>query len=1696
MEQYVTLVDYDPQTAKRKQTRYSRLRGQPRQPPAASRQSIKQLTTSPIHSTLDDKSEPFLEFQSKHDLYLNLTDAGGGKRPSRRVAVERKTGRPDPFPSPPAPNRRQSASHHPAAATPNGKPKADLKGKGKAFAEVKGETEEGQAGAGLAKAGSTKKQQPTAAAASRRKSLQPSATPELEPAPAPSPSPSTASRAASPAPSNGKGTAKRQQPGASSSLKVDTLASKGRRYKDEDEPTPSPPSSPDGTSKNKRLKLSQPVVDGPLTNPVGYWHVEHPDRYTHPLQMPLEAKHGNSLEQLMRSYLSIDQGEGPIEAFDTDAIDSHDADVLNQVAQLQVGGYTLPNPDKTSSVQPKRPRAHWDYLVDHAVHFSRLVHDERKSHIVAARRTGRAILQHFERIKTKDLKAAKDEERERKLLAKNLAKEVRKKWKMAANVVKAQRKQRHKEEQERIGKEQLNLMLDKSTTILHAQNVERTREEYDSDDDQGSTEVEEDDEEEEEDEEDEDEDEDEEDEEQEGEEDDSEGVAALMTDSPGPPTDDDDGLSPPPRPRRPTRRHSTLSISATTADMPAVESDEEAGVKLEEGDVVFEDADDAARAEEDDALDAEMDADGDDDSDDGAVNEEDDELTPDQLYAKYYGPRPGEDVVAAEKNEAEEDDGMDIDEAATVALTTNGVNGHRKSASPPSHSNGAHAVSDSPAPTAALSRGAWRAARAAAASATAPPPVAADEAEAEVMSEFGSGDEDQAREDEDEKLEAEMEADGQDDSDDGGVDEEDDNLTPEQLYAKYYGPRDEDVETNTSAQINLRAKAEEAEEGQEEEEEEDEEEGEEYDEGSEMDVEDEAGAVSSPRPNGTDRVSLKPPFLLRATLRPYQQAGLEWLASLYTNGVNGILADEMGLGKTIQTISLLAHLACDRGQWGPHLVVVPTSVMLNWEMEFKKFLPGFKIMTYYGNVKERREKRKGWNTPNAFHVCVTSYQLILADQFVFRRKAWHYLILDEAHHIKNFRSQRWQTLLGFNARHRLLLTGTPLQNNLMELWSLLYFLMPQGLIQDGQSSFAGHADFQSWFSNPMEKAIEGGEVMDEETKQTVAKLHTILRPYLLRRLKAEVETQMPGKTESIIYCRLSKRQRFLYDDFMSRAQTRETLGSGHFLSIINCLMQLRKVCNHPDLFEVRPIVTSFSMPTSVASQYEPKELLVRRRLLAEDPIGKMDWSTLTLIKPDHEANASSIAGRSVVQLDAASSLSSLYSAPIEFDPAAEPPRDTSTLAGWRRHREWSTHNTAVGRLSRMAAINTRRCRQAAPFFGHELLHMLTAPARENALLPVDVARDPRGRLERSDILPLLVKSREQRALEADELVSKFGFVTPKVKAPAMARHALAGVSEPQLAAIEQAAPVALLQRASTRLSIAFPDASLLQYDCGKLQKLDELLRECKAGGHRVLIFTQMTKVLDILEMFLSFHGHRYLRLDGSTKIEQRQVITERFNSNDKILCFISSTRSGGLGINLQGADTVIFYDSDWNPALDRQCQDRAHRIGQTREVRIWRFVTEHSIEENMLKKANQKRKLDEMVISDGDFTTDYLQKLDWRDYLDDRQLEDLGVDDGPDGEQGAGEGGAAGAGAGQSAAEIRMAMAAAEDEEDAAAARAAEGELQADADDFKEVGGVVASGAGEGADGEGEEEEEEDPLKGTVDGYMIRFVEDNWDLFD
>ncbi|KAL7273027.1 swr1 complex component [Rhizina undulata] len=866
---------------------------------------------------------------------------------------------------------------------------------------------------------------------------------------------------------------------------------------------------------------------------------------------------------------------------------------------------------------------------------------------------------------------------------------------------------------------------------------------------------------------------------------------------------------------------------------------------------------------------------------------------------------------------------------------------------------------------------------------------------------------------------------------------------------------------------------------------------------------------TTPQPNSIVKTPI--PMLLRGTLREYQHYGLDWLAGLYTNKTNGILADEMGLGKTIQTIALIAHLACEKEVWGPHLIVVPTSVMLNWEMEFKKWAPGFKILTYYGTKEQRLEKRKGWFDNNLWHVCITSYQLVLQDQVTFKRRNWHYLILDEAHNIKNFRSQRWQTLLNFKAEARLLITGTPLQNNLVELWSLLYFLMPSGSSSAMPAGFANLKEFQEWFAHPVDQLIEGGrEGMDDEAKNTVTKLHQVLRPYLLRRLKADVEKQMPAKYEHVVYCRLSKRQRYLYDDFMSMAQTRETLSSGNYLSIINCLMQLRKVCNHPDLFETRQIVTSFAIQKSAVADYEIKELLVRRRLLREDPFKpcfSTDFLAFVGLVPAKNNHLSTQHTKTISALSSTEFLRRYYEEKSAAITSVE--QDLSTVKGNAEFMDYQSKLSHLDKLKSCVRLNKIRT-QYEPLCGSNLIEVCTDGVSIGPLRTLPRKRDQITNwfLNRSGIIREMIPSLEERTESMETIIDKFGCITPAVVSTDMVPIALSPKGVELVRRAQNMLPSDPYHKARVKLSIAFPDKRLLQYDCGKLQRLDGLLRQLQAGGHRALIFTQMTKVLDILEQFLNIHGHRYLRLDGATKVEQRQILTDRFNNDTRILAFILSTRSGGLGINLTGADTVIFYDLDWNPAMDKQCQDRCHRIGQTRDVHIYRFVSEYTIESNILRKSNQKRMLDDVVIQEGDFTTDYFNKLTIRDMLGDDVAKDLEVD----------ESSAIG--------NMEKALEAAEDVEDAAAAKVAQKEVvDADGADFADKGtpkdatrDVVAStprdpsapatvaattprenidedvnkGLGHDIYGVGWNRIDREP--DHVDDYMIRYME--WELID
>jgi SNF2 family DNA or RNA helicase len=685
----------------------------------------------------------------------------------------------------------------------------------------------------------------------------------------------------------------------------------------------------------------------------------------------------------------------------------------------------------------------------------------------------------------------------------------------------------------------------------------------------------------------------------------------------------------------------------------------------------------------------------------------------------------------------------------------------------------------------------------------------------------------------------------------------------------------------------------------------------------------------------TARVSIPVPTLIRASLREYQHIGMEWLAALHERGLNGILADEMGLGKTLQTIALLAHLAEHKGIWGPHLVVVPTSVMINWEIEFKKFLPGFKVMVYFGSPKERREKRVGWRKDELiFNVCICSYALVLQDALVFRKKNWHYLILDEAHQIKNFKSMRWQNLLTFKTERRLLLTGTPLQNDLIELWSLLHFLMP--------SIFTSHLDFQEWFSDPLNKAIEHSRL--DEHGRLIQRLHSLIRPFLLRRLKKDVETQMPSKYEHVIPVALSRRQQVLYDEFLSHRETRLMLskkGGMDYLGLMNVLMQLRKVCNHPDLLEPRPVRSPFVM---ALNDLEPPRAKSRRfENLFDSPVKRPFWFI--------ELQESKYACRRASELaDCREHVSR------DFRPLVE-----KLLADWPDALK-EMHSESESYLGN-EYVRTRYLKQK-----EQLSRTRGSVVPLDPIFPligkdgIRIARSciEEEYVEKFDVLNRLglIQTVPERLENSWPVYSQYiAYTVPVLVSPWQ-------YSRPKNLE-EVPDPIQVLHRVGVERVCRLPDRRFLEWDCGKFRLLHSLLNRLRSEGHKVILFTQMSKMLDVIEAFANLGGFSYVRLDGSTKVTDRQLIVDRFNRDKKLFLFISSTRAGGVGINLTGADTVIFFDSDWNPAMDRQAMDRCHRIGQVRDVHVYRLVSEKTIEENIFIKQLQKRLLDHVVIDQG-----------------------------------------------------------------------------------------------------------------------------------
>ncbi|KAJ3135770.1 hypothetical protein HK100_002361 [Physocladia obscura] len=465
-----------------------------------------------------------------------------------------------------------------------------------------------------------------------------------------------------------------------------------------------------------------------------------------------------------------------------------------------------------------------------------------------------------------------------------------------------------------------------------------------------------------------------------------------------------------------------------------------------------------------------------------------------------------------------------------------------------------------------------------------------------------------------------------------------------------------------------------------------------------------------------------PAFVSGGKMRDYQIQGLNWLISLHHHGINGILADEMGLGKTLQTISFLGYLKHLEGINGKHLIIVPKSTLHNWMSEIKRWVPTLVPFLFHGDKESRGSLVTDQLIPGKFEVCVTSYEMCLLEKSAFKKISWECLVIDEAHRIKNENSSLSQIVREFNCRNRLLITGTPLQNNLHELWALLNFLLPD--------IFSSSDDFDQWF-----------HAMGGDQDQVVQQLHKVLRPFLLRRIKADVEKSLLPKKRTNLYVGMSTMQRKWYQKILEKDidAVNGSLGGKKDAGktrLQNIVMQLRKCCNHPYLFD-----------------------------------------------------------------------------------GAEPGPPYTT------------------------------------------------------------------------------------------------------------------------------------------------DQHLVD-NAGKMAILDKLLVRLKATGSRVLLFSQMSRMLDI--HYCGFREFDYCRIDGNTAHEDRISSIDEFNApNSKKFIFLLTTRAGGLGINLATADIVIMYDNDWNPQVDLQAEDRAHRIGQKKQVMVFRFITENAIEEKVIDRATQKLRLDQLVIQQG-----------------------------------------------------------------------------------------------------------------------------------
>ncbi|SNX86342.1 related to proliferation associated SNF2-like protein [Melanopsichium pennsylvanicum] len=651
----------------------------------------------------------------------------------------------------------------------------------------------------------------------------------------------------------------------------------------------------------------------------------------------------------------------------------------------------------------------------------------------------------------------------------------------------------------------------------------------------------------------------------------------------------------------------------------------------------------------------------------------------------------------------------------------------------------------------------------------------------------------------------------------------------------------------------------------------------------------------------------QPKLVTGAKMREYQLDGLEWLISLYENGLNGILADEMGLGKTLQTISFLAHLR-EKGVWGPFLVVAPLSTINNWVLEFERFTPDIPALMYHGDPDVRRELRdrhlrmpRDKEKQKDFPIVVTSYELVIRDRKWLANYPWKFIVVDEGHRLKNLNCRLIRELKTYRSANRLILSGTPLHNNLAELWSLLNFILPD--------IFDDLATFETWFdfSDIHEEHGQSRILSKENSSQVITQLHEILKPFLLRRLKNDVETDLPPKKEYLLYAPLTELQRELYNSVVGGTIRRWLLERKTGLP----WNMIQDILDDPDGINT----ASSSAPTTrIGSADQSRDQSPHPWAVATK---RLDIHAK--IKEDEIPQKKRGPGR----------------------PRKSEPTKASRSSSADYHLDTEEHS-ATGRSTPRQQTNRRAKR------GINYVDELNDDKYFN-MLEEELNRAPKR-------LSAAQAERQGKLFsirEAQKQIKNMHLENVVMQARKICNHPFL-FDWP-------------VDKDSGQLVV---NKDLINAS-GKMLMLNRLLDELFHRGHKVLIFSQFTTMLDIIEEWANeFKGFRTCRIDGTTPQDERRAQMKSFNEDkgkDACNLFLLSTRAGGLGINLVAADTVIFYDSDWNPQMDLQAQDRVHRIGQTRPCLIFRLVSASTVEERILKRAGNKRKLEALVIQQGKF---------------------------------------------------------------------------------------------------------------------------------